>query len=399
MKRYDILDGFRGYFLMFMLVNHLTFQGGSLLAHINHAELGYVQDAQGFIFISGMIVGLYYSRGYQKDQHRDMDRKILLRAATLFRYSLFLLAIIAAFALTFPATERAWGDLMPDLYESPFVTIASMAALLYQPTYLDILPQYILYLLASPLLIRWALKGHAPAVAIGSALLWLAVQFAWHMPLVAGIETLGQSIHPDFVTRSYFNPLAWQVLFVGGLLIGCGLRTGALDVERWFGPQRSGLALLALGFILVFMAYRFSIVFEVIPPALLERFDLLSNRQEFRLAYLLNFIALGYLVTWLLVSGARASSAILRVIHRLLHMVFNARFLRFLGQHSLQVYAYHVVLAYGVILFDQQQGPLPETAKAAITIIGIASLAIPAWLHANREHVWRRWKLALESLP
>src|SRR3546814_8239268 len=51
MKRYDILDGFRGYFLVFMLVNHLAFQGGSRLAKLNHSELGYVQDAQGFIFI------------------------------------------------------------------------------------------------------------------------------------------------------------------------------------------------------------------------------------------------------------------------------------------------------------------------------------------------------------
>lgn len=399
MKRYDILDGFRGYFLMFMLVNHLTFQGGSFLAHVNHAEFGYVQDAQGFIFISGLIVGLYYARGYQRDQHRDMDRKILLRAATLFRYSLFLLAVIAAFALLFPATEFAWGGHMPELYQSPVTTIVAMATLFYQPTYLDILPQYILYLLVSPLLIRWVLRGHAKAVAIGSALLWLAVQFALHMPLVTGVETLGQWIDSDFVTRSYFNPLSWQTLFVGGLLIGCGLRTGTLDVEDWFGPQRSGLACLSLGFVLFFMSYRLGITFEVMPSALLDRFEQLSNRQEFRLVYLLNFVALGYLVTWLMVSGALASSAILRVISRLLHFLFNTRFLRFLGQHSLQVYAYHVLLAYGVILFDQRYGPLPEAAKVAITIIGIASLALPAWLHANREQMWRRWRLALESRP
>jgi hypothetical protein len=400
MKRYDILDGFRGYFLFFMLVNHLTFQGGSLLARVNHAELGYVQDAQGFIFISGLIVGVYYARGYQRDQHREIDRKILLRAATLFRYALFLVGIIVVLALLFPMTEAAWGDHMPEIYlSSPLTTIAGMVSLFYQPTYLDILPQYIVYLAACPLLIRWALKGHSQAVAVGSVLLWLAVQFALHKPLVEGIELLGQSLHPGFVTRSYFNPLAWQILFVGGLLIGCGLRTGTLDVEAWFGPQRSGFALLALGFVLFFLTYRLSITFEVMPLELLDRFEQFSNRQEFPLAYLLNFVALGYLVTWLMVSGARASSAIVRAIHRVPHLLFNARFLRFLGQHSLQVYTYHVLLVYGVLLFDQRHGPLPEAAKAAITIAAIASLALPAWLHANREQVWRRWRLAWEGLP
>ena len=52
MSRLAVLDGMRGYFLVFMLLNHLSFTGGLWLVHINHAELGFVQDAQGFIFLS-----------------------------------------------------------------------------------------------------------------------------------------------------------------------------------------------------------------------------------------------------------------------------------------------------------------------------------------------------------
>ncbi len=51
MQRLEILDGMRGYFLVFMMLNHLTFAGGYLLVKFNNGELGYVQDAQGFVFL------------------------------------------------------------------------------------------------------------------------------------------------------------------------------------------------------------------------------------------------------------------------------------------------------------------------------------------------------------
>src|SRR3546814_10449839 len=87
MKRYDILDGFRGYFLVFMLVNHLAFQGGSRLAKLNHSELGYVQDAQGFIFISGLIVGLCYARGYIRGGHEARSEEHTSELQSLMRIS------------------------------------------------------------------------------------------------------------------------------------------------------------------------------------------------------------------------------------------------------------------------------------------------------------------------
>src|SRR3546814_4275195 len=92
-----------------MLVNHLAFQGGSRLAKLNHSELGYVQDAQGFIFISGLIVGLYYARGYIRGGHEAMDRKIIARAGLLFRYTLVLLTLIFGLALVLPNAEAYWG--------------------------------------------------------------------------------------------------------------------------------------------------------------------------------------------------------------------------------------------------------------------------------------------------
>ena len=44
MRRVPLLDGLRGYFLVFMLITHL-FGGSYALVRVNHAELGFVQDA------------------------------------------------------------------------------------------------------------------------------------------------------------------------------------------------------------------------------------------------------------------------------------------------------------------------------------------------------------------
>jgi|HigsolmetaAR203D_1030402.scaffolds.fasta_scaffold00101_47 hypothetical protein len=383
MKRYDILDGFRGYFLVFMLVNHLAFQGGSLVARFNHAELGYVQDAQGFIFISGLIVGLYYARGYLKGNAAATDRKLLARCWLLYRYSLALVAFVFALAFVLPGAEVWWGAYFPEFFRDAVTTTIGAALLLYQPTFMDILPQYILYILVSPFLIRLVLNGRADLVIAASIVCWLTVQFGHHVPMIAGIEALGQAIDSDFITRAAFKPMAWQILFVGGLVIGCGITAGTLDLDAWFSPRRRALFAVAVGLVLLFLVYRLGFTLGYLPEDVGNRFLAHDNRNEFSLVYLVNFIALGYAMTWILRCGGESDSVFLRALAGFMHRLFGLGFLRFIGQHSLQVYAYHVGLIYLVFILDRRYGPLSEPLKAAITVAGVASLWIPAWLHAR----------------
>ncbi|HEU5094168.1 MAG TPA: OpgC domain-containing protein, partial [Reyranella sp.] len=62
MGRLTILDGLRGYFLVFMFLNHLAFTGGYMLVKINHDELGFVEGVQGFVFLSGLLAGLVHGQ-------------------------------------------------------------------------------------------------------------------------------------------------------------------------------------------------------------------------------------------------------------------------------------------------------------------------------------------------
>ena len=55
MNRLGFIDGLRGYFLVFMMINHLNFTGGYWLVKLNHNQLAFVEDAQGFIFLSGPV--------------------------------------------------------------------------------------------------------------------------------------------------------------------------------------------------------------------------------------------------------------------------------------------------------------------------------------------------------
>src|SRR5690606_35972587 len=84
MKRFDIIDGMRGYFLVFMLINHLIFAGGYWLVKVNHNQLAFVEDAQGFVFLSGLLIGMVYARKMIKNGYAAGRQAIYSRAFELY---------------------------------------------------------------------------------------------------------------------------------------------------------------------------------------------------------------------------------------------------------------------------------------------------------------------------
>ena len=134
MKRFEIIDGMRGYFLVFMLINHLVFVGEYWLMEVNHRNLAFVEDAQGFVFV-----------------------------------------ILVAQLLIPDATKLWYNWLGQTNFDQP-LRLAAIATFVFQPTFMDILPQYTVYLLFAPLLISLCLEGRWPHVLIGSFLVWVAAQ-------------------------------------------------------------------------------------------------------------------------------------------------------------------------------------------------------------------------------
>lgn len=387
-QRIAVIDGLRGYFLVLMMSSHIKFQDGALLLRLHHSEISFVEDAQGFVFLSGLVVGLTYARILQKSGPAALTSKAFARVGELYRLLLLILAIVVGVAWALPQGAEIWGWQLGKLAESPLDHIGAAVGLLYQPAYFDILPQYMLYLAAAPFVVRATVSGHGLAVMAASAGLWLATQMGLHLPLVAALESLVASADSNGAIRSYFNPLGWQLLFVFGSVIGAAVQSGRIDVADLIGPKRRDLALVAVIIAIIFAGYRVVHGLGTLsgtPTG--DQFYRLLRREDLSLVYVANFSALAYGIAWLLYNAEdlRLTWPVTAAA-RALHFVFSRPFLVFLGQHSLQVYAFHVLVAYAIVAIDWIGGPLDEIVKSAIIIAAVGSLLVPAAWHAIGQH-------------
>lgn len=379
MQRLEILDGMRGYFLVFMMLNHLTFAGGYLLVKFNHGELGYVQDAQGFVFLSGMLVGMVYARRMLKVGYETGARQIRKRALDIYQYAAGSLLLIMVLGLFLKESATYWEPWLWDLAShDPVYAVASLL-LIYQPTYMDILPQYIVYMLVSPPLVWLCVTGRWSWVIAFSVVTWVAVQLTLHFPLADGIRMMLDQLYDGKLMRAAFNVLAWQIVFMTGLVLGSVTATQKIDWREVFA--RDGAVVLAwAAFVLVlcFLSIRMGFTFKFMPENMAEAIRSLDNRTRFSFVYLVNFMATGYLVSWMVIAGPYARPRIVRALGNGLRWIFTLSFLRLIGRHSLQVYAWHVVVIYLLKGFEHHNGPYNELTKTAIALLAVASLAIPA---------------------
>jgi len=384
MRRLEVIDGLRGYFLVFMFLNHLSFAGGYLLARVNFAELGFVQSAQGFVFLSGLLVGMIYTRRMERDGFALGAYLMWRRASELYAYTIASVIAILVLRQMLPYAPKLWDVWLGGIGDGGSAFRAAGAALLYQPTYLDILPQYVCYLLVAPPLVWLCLTGRWLWVAVGSAMLWLALQTGAHLPAVEAIDHGLARIDPNLMLRVAFNVLGWQLLFIGAMVIGALWARGDIDLERIFDPKRTLLVRAFAVSLVFFLAYRLGFTFEVVPETVMKRFQVYENRAEFGPIFLINFVLLGYVLAWLLIAGPRSQNRYVLTVSRVLSSLFAFPFLQLLGRHSLQIYAWHVVLVYLVLWLDGVAGPFGEISKTAIALFGVALLSAPA--------VYREWR-------
>src|SRR5437660_113790 len=106
-----------------------------------------------------------------------------------------------------------------DFLEEPHVPIIKALTLQFQPTFLDILPLYIILLAAFPAILL-VLRRRPALVFSLSLLLYAVVQFV----------NISVPAYPEGHVW-YFNPLAWQFPFMAGAILGSGIR------RRWLQPR------------------------------------------------------------------------------------------------------------------------------------------------------------------
>ena len=151
--------------------------------------------------------------------------------------------------------------------------------MIFQPTFMDILPQYVVYMLAAPLVVWACVRGRWAQIAAGSFIVWLGAQFGVHGPH-DGLERVA---YPAWRTRraGQLQPygLAGGLLRRRGVGRADGLRARALD--QVFTLQRSWVAKAALAICLVLLPLRVLTTYNLAPRTVLD-FDQ-PVRQSHRL--------------------------------------------------------------------------------------------------------------------
>lgn len=312
---------------------------------------GYFSVAEGFVFLSGFVSGLVYTRVGRTQGQRAVWRKALLRARSL--YLCYVVAVVALLALAKAVDEAplnwgSWGNLVD---QSLPAGTAKVATLVYQPTFLEILPMYALFLLFTPLIVKRLEKGNYVLVGVISFLVWVSAQYGLRDEL---LKFLPPRLDAYF---GYFNSFAWQILFISGLI--CGHKTYASKTP-WL-PAGWMLPVLAYALALALFSFRH----DLWGIHLGERW---VGRSALGPLRLLNIACLVFLIC-----KARG----------LIEKYIAWKGFAFLSRHSLQVFAFHLFPFYLVGLVLWTGISIPTWAKLiamGICVLGLFLIAFVSQL-------------------
>ncbi len=227
-KRMPALDALRGLFLVWMTFAHMPTHFSDLV----NQPLGFVSSAEGFVFMSAVLVSYVYLREASEDPS-GMRTKLWRRTLKIYGYHLLMLALAFTVAAEFATrTHRlAIYNLLNFYLAHRVVGIIGAVLLIYCPPLLDILPMYVLFLLITPVLLRTAVRRGWGWVLAGSAAVWVAAQFGLR-DIVH--DALARWTHLEIPVQETgaFNLFAWQGVWIAGLWLGAKGVEGDVPLKR-----------------------------------------------------------------------------------------------------------------------------------------------------------------------
>ncbi len=344
------LDACRGLALWFIFIDHIP---NNALTWLTIRNYGFSDASEIFVFVSGYTCMLAYGGALQDEGWPTIITRALRRGSEI--YAGLLLLLIGYFALVWLA---GGGSRYLDetntgfFFRSPGAAIVHAAILQYTPVNTDVLAIFVLLHLAFPVVL-WLMNRSATVALAASFLLYLMVQrFGWHVPAWPSGEM-------------YFNPLAWQLLFV----IGAWYADGGADWLRAMARTRTVLvlALLYLAFALVIaLSWQVKALEELVPDALSKLIYPIGKGHLSPLR-LLHFLALAVVVARLTPPHWHGMPKLL--ITALIRC----------GENSLAIYCLGVWLSFiGFVILTRFSGGF--ALHAAVSIGGLALMVAAATL-------------------
>jgi len=340
--------------LWFIFLDHVPNNDFAWLTLRNY---GFSDTTEVFFFVSGFTCMLAYGRALQGEGWAATITRVGRRALEI--YAAFLLTLLAYVAVVHLA---GGGHFLDDtntaiFLQRPAEAILRAGMMQYTPVNTDVLPAFVLLHLLFPIVLWLMLRSAALALFL-SALLYIAVQvFFWNLPAWPA-------------NNWFFNPLAWQGLFVFGAWVAQA-KTGWTRLRPL---TRSWPVLaLAVGYLVFGLAVTLSWQFDALGgwmPDGLAKLIYPIDKSNLSPLRLLHFLALAIIVAHFVPHAWRGydnwlSRAVIRC-----------------GEHSLPIYCLGVLLSFAAqVVLTRLGGGI--AIEAAISALGIGvMIAVATILNA-----------------
>lgn len=349
------IDFFRGIALVMIFVNHIP---GNPLSFFTQRSWGFSDSAEVFVLLAGMASALAYSRFFDRGAPGAGAFAILSRIWSLYIMHLMLFLVVAALCVLGAErlNETSYLETLGfDVFlQAPAGFIVNVLTLSFLPGYLDILPLYIVLLSMVPVLMLLS-RRHWALPLVASLVLYLIAQ---NLPI---------NLPNTRTAREwFFNPFAWQLLFVIGFTLGRRmLQPEGLSLGLGRNTRRAITALAALftlAAVVIVAPWRELPGYEnviLINPASLGTF----SKTDLPLVRLTDILAKLWLVSIVVDAGARWLRGPV------------ARLFINMGRHSLEVFALSTVLSVAGGILATVYGFQPWLV-AAINGAGFTAMAM-----------------------
>jgi hypothetical protein len=346
------LDLFRGIGLWMIFLDHIPHDVVSWLTLRNY---GFSDAAEFFVFISGYLAGFIYGPIIKAGHFLSALKRLWKRAMEMYVAHIMLFLIFTA---QIARTVRRFDNpLYEDEFnvhnflEHPDILIGQALTLRYKPVNLDVLPLYITLIATAPFML-WAMVRRPNLTLLASVILYIfARKYDWNF-----------ASYPPGSTW-YFNPFAWQMLFIFAAWCGTG------GASRIWPIVQSRLALIAA---MIWILFAFLIVMtwhvaalDALVPKWMIKIIYPIDKTDLDMFRFTHFLALALIVSRY-------------VPHDWAPLKF--KWLRpaiMCGRHSLPIFCFGVFLSFAAhwVLMQYTRGvweQLVVSAAGILTMIGIA---------------------------
>jgi hypothetical protein len=353
-KRDLRVDFFRGLALWWIYTDHIP---GNVLADYSLRNFAMCDATEVFVLLAGYGAGLAYGAAMDRQGWLSAAADTARRAWTLYIAHIFLFVVYTAqVAYSAGALDRTYyldEERIDVLAHDPYNALLQALLLRFQPSLLNILPLYVILLLI-----------------FACALILLRrpkLLFAASFGLYAAVRITGVNLTSWNDGGWFFNPLAWQFLFMIGAILAYAPPSMPPPMARKVLDVLSALVLLA-GLLVLWVIDTHPRILETMPVAVI-RFVITEDKTGLHPFRVFSILAL----MWFVIRLIPISAGWLRS--------WAASPLVLLGQNSLSVFCSGIFFGFfarlGLEYDDRAWMQVAVNLFGALAMIAVGALA--AW--------------------